>query len=279
MTRRRSTSLEKADFALADMSSGGGILKPAQAQQFMCLIGKQSAIMQAATVVSMASPKRTLPGQVKLDAKLFKAEVRLSDGVLEDSIGRGELRQTMMAMIADAISRDMEEVLISGDTASVDPFLATMDGVLKQATSHVVDAAGAPRSKDLLRAMLKSLPAEVLRNKKALRYLTSEGSEGAAQAYSGVPVQPIPLFPENLGASCEQTAVLLCDPKNIHVGIWRQIRIESALDLSEGTLDVVATLRIDVKFARPTGVAKAINVQLLGLTHDHRHRHRHRAAR
>ena len=258
MTRRRSTSLEKADFALADMSSGGGILKPAQAQQFMCLLSKQSAIMQAATVVSMASPKRTLPGQVKLDAKLFKAEVRLSDGVLEDSIGRGELRQTMMAMIADAISRDMEEVLISGDTASVDPFLATMDGVLKQATSHVVDAAGAPRSKDLLRAMLKSLPAEVLRNKKALRYLTSEGSEGAAQAYSGVPVQLIPLFPENR----EQTAVLLCGPRDIHVGIWRQIRIESALDLSEGTLKIVATLRIDVKFARPTGVVKAINVQL-----------------
>ena len=52
------------------------------------------------------------------------------------------------------------------------------------------------------------------------------------------------------------------NPKNIHVGIWRQIRIESARDISEGTLEIVATLRFDVKFAEETGVAKAINVQL-----------------
>ena len=80
--------------------------------------------------------------------------------------------------------------------------------------------------------------------------------------YSGVPVQPIPLFPENLGAGSDQTVILLCNPKNIHVGIWRQIRIESARDISEGTLKIVATLRFDVKFAEETGVAKAINVQL-----------------
>jgi HK97 family phage major capsid protein len=277
----------------------------------MRLLIKQSVLMQQATVVPMASPKQQIskikfgsrilrPGQeatalppaqraapdlsqVELDAKLFKAEVRLSDEVLEDSIERGELRQTMMEMIADAISRDMEEVLVSGDTASVDPFLATMDGVLKQATSHVVDAAAAPISKDLLRDLVKTLPSEYLRDKSAMRYLTSVDAdldyrntlaeratavgdkflEGDAPVlYSGVPVQPIPLFPENLGAGSDQTVILLCNPKNIHVGIWRQIRIESARDISEGTLKIVATHRFDVKFAEETGVAKAINVQL-----------------
>ena len=299
------TILEKADLALADLTAGGGILKPAQAQKFMRLLIKQSVLMQQATVVPMASPKQQIskikfgsrilrPGQeatalppdlsqVELDSKLFKAEVRLSDEVLEDSIERGELRQTMMEMIADAISRDMEEVLVSGDTASADPFLATMDGVLKQATSHVVDAAAAPISKDLLRDLVKTLPSEYLRDKSAMRYLTSVDAdldyrntlaeratavgdkflEGDAPVlYSGVPVQPIPLFPENLGAGSDQTVILLCNPKNIHVGIWRQIRIESARDISEGTLKIVATLRFDVKFAEETGVAKAINVQL-----------------
>ena len=276
------TILEKADLALADLTARGGILKPAQAQKFMRLLIKQSVLMQQATVVPMASPKQQIskikfgsrilrPGQeatalppaqraapdlsqVELDAKLFKAEVRLSDEVLEDSIERGELRQTMMEMIADAISRDMEEVLVSGDTASADPFLATMDGVLKQATSHVVDAAAAPISKDLLRDLVKTLPSEYLRDKSAMRYLTSVDAdldyrnslaeratavgdkflEGDAPVlYSGVPVQPIPLFPENLGAGSDQTVILLCNPKNIHVGIWRQIRIESARDISE----------------------------------------------
>lgn len=305
------TILQKADLALADLTAGGGLLKPAQAQKFMRLLIKDSPLMRLATVVPMQSPKQQLskikfgsrvlrPGaeatalpladrarpdlsQVELDAKLFKAEVRLSDEVLEDSIERGELRQTIMEMMAEAISRDMEEVLINGDTLSADPFLAVMDGALKQATSNVVDAGGAAISKDLLRDMLKTIPSEHLRDKKAMRFMTSVDAdldyrnalaeratavgdkflEGDTPVlYSGVPLQPIPLFPENLGAGNDQTVVLLCNPKNIHVGIWRNIRVESARDISEGTLKIVATLRFDVKFAEEPGVAKAINVQL-----------------
>lgn len=305
------TILQKADLALADLTVGGGLLKPAQAQKFMRLLIKDSPLMQLATVVPMASPKQQIskikfgsrvlrPGQeatplgagdrakpdlsqVELDAKLFKAEVRLSDEVLEDSIERGELRQTIMEMMAEAISRDMEDVLINGDTLSADPFLAVMDGVLKQATSNVVDAGGNPISKNLLRDVLKTLPSEHLRDKKAMRFLTSVDAdldyrnslaerataggdrllEGDTPVlYSGVPLQPIPLFPETLGATGDQTSLLLCNPKNIHVGIWRNIRIESARDISEGTLKIVATLRFDVKFAEEPGVAKAINVQL-----------------
>jgi len=309
MTNR--TILEKADLALADLTAGGGILKPAQAQKFMRLLIKESVLMKLATVVPMASPKQQIskikfgsrilrPGaeatalvagdrvkpdlsMVELDAKLFKAEVRLSDETLEDSIERGELRQTIMEMMAEAIARDIEEVAVSGDTASADVFLAVMDGVLKQATSNVVDAAANPISKDLMRDMLKTLPSEHLRDKKAMRFLTSVDAdldyrnalaeratavgdkflEGDTPVlYSGVPVQPVPLFPENLGAGSDQTVILLCNPKNIHVGIWRQIRVESDRDISEGTLKIVATLRFDVKFAEEPGVAKAINVQL-----------------
>ena len=305
------TILEKADLALADLTAGGGILKPAQAQKFMRLLIKESVLMKLATVVPMQSPKQQIskikfgsrilrPGaeatalvagdrvkpdlsQVELDAQLFKAEVRLSDETLEDSIERGELRQTIMEMMAEAIARDMEEVIVNGDTASADTFLAVLDGVIKQATSNVVDAAGAPVSKNLLRDMLKTLPSEHLRDKKAMRFLTSVDAdldyrnslaeratavgdkflEGDTPVlYSGVPVQPVPLFPENLGAGNDQTVVLLCNPKNIHVGIWRNIRIESARDISEGTLKIVATLRFDVKYAEEPGTAKAINVQL-----------------
>jgi HK97 family phage major capsid protein len=309
MTLDNRSILEKADLALADLTVGGGLLKPAQAQKFMRLLIKESVLLQLATVVPMASPKQEIskirfgtrilrPGQegtalgvadrsrpdlsqMELDAKLFKAEVRMSDEVLEDSIERGELRQTIMEMMADAIARDMEEVAINGDTTSVDPFLATMNGLLRQATSNVVDAAGAPLTKDLLRDLLRVMPSEQLRNKKAMRFLTSVDAdlgyrntlaERATAAgdrlletdtpvlYSGVPVQPIPLFPENLGVGANQTAVLLCDPKNINVGIWRQIRFESDRDVSEGTLKVVATLRFDVKLADEPGVTKAINV-------------------
>ncbi|MCA2981504.1 MAG: phage major capsid protein, partial [Myxococcaceae bacterium] len=144
------TLLEKADLALADLTAGGGVLLPAQAQKFMRLLIKQSVLMQMATVVPMASPKhqiakikfgsrilrrgseatalpvadRSRPDMsyLELDAQLVKAEVHLSDEVLEDNIERGELRQTILEMIAEAAGRDMEEVIINGDTASADPF-------------------------------------------------------------------------------------------------------------------------------------------------------------
>jgi len=305
------TILEKADMALSDLTTGGGLLKPAQAKKFMRLLIKEGVILSVATVVPMASPKQQIskikfgsrilrPGQeatalssanrvkpdlsqVELDAKLFKAEVRLSDETLEDSIERGELRQTIMEMMAEAISRDMEEVIVKGDTASTDTFLAVLNGVLKQATSNVVDAGSKKISKDLLKDLLKAMPSEHLRDKKAMRFFTSVDAdldyrgvlaeratavgdkflEGDTPVlYSGVPLSPVPLFPENLGTSNNESNILLCNPRNIHVGIWRQIRIESAREISEGVLKIVATLRFDVKFADESATAKATKVKV-----------------
>jgi len=305
------TLLEKADLALSDLTAGGGVLLPAQAQKFMRLLIKQSVLMQMATVVPMASPKHqiakikfgsrilrrgseatALPvadrarpdmSYLELDAQLVKAEVHLSDEVLEDNIERGELRQTILEMIAEAAGRDMEEVIINGDATSADPFLATLDGLLKQSTSHIVDAGGLALSKNFLRDLLKSLPNEYLRDKKQMAFLTSVDAEldyrnsladratvggdrfieeDTPALYSGVPVKPVPLFPENLGPANNRTVALLCNPKNVHVGIWRQIRLESFRDVSAGVLRVVATMRFDAKFAEEPGVAKLINIQL-----------------
>jgi hypothetical protein len=95
-----------------------------------------------------------------------------------------------------------------------------MDGLLKQATSHILDAAGVAINKNLLRDMLKSLPSGYLRDKKQMAFLTSVHAEldyrnrladratvggdrfieeDTPALYSGVPVKPVPLFPENLG--------------------------------------------------------------------------------
>jgi len=311
MTLSNRTVLEKADLALAELTAGGGLLLPAQAKKFMRLLIKESVLLKQVTVVPMSAPKQQIskirfgsrilrPGQestalpaserskpdlskVELDAKLFKAEVRLSDETLEDSIERGALRQTIMTMMAEAISRDMEEIVIRGDTASADPFLATMDGVLRQATSNLVDAAGAPLSREVLSDLLRTMPNDYLRDKKSMRFFTSVDADFAYRdtlaerataagdrflegdtpvLHSGVPLVPVPLFPEDLGASSDQTEVLLCNPKNIHVGIWRQIRVETGRDISEGSLKIVATLRFDTRFAEETATARAINIGL-----------------
>lgn len=307
------TLIQKADLALSDLTTGGGILNPVQAEQFMRLLIKQSVLMRMATVVPMKAPKMNVPkikfgsrvlrpgaegtavsagnrvkpdlSYVDLDAKLFKAEVRLTDEQLEDNIEQGTFKETIIQLLSEAVARDMEDVVINGDTTSGDTTLAVLDGVLKKATTNVVDlgAGGVNISSTVFKTMLKTMPAEYLRDRTRLKYLASVDGEityrdslgarataagdknlleNAPTLYAGVAVEPIPLFPENLGGTTDRTIALLLDPKNIYVGIWRQIRIEQWRDVSEGVTKICASLRFDVELADEPAVVKAINIKL-----------------
>lgn len=304
--------LNKADLALADLTNSAGLLQPVQAAKFMRIMIKSSELLGMSTVVAMKSPvqliekiyfadrvlqagteatalpaaQRAKPDLSKetLTAKLFKAEVRLSNETLEDNIERGELRQTIMQLMAEAIARDTEEVVVNGDTTSADTFLAQLDGVLKQASSNVLDAGDTVTNKNHFRDMLKLMPQQFRRDKRKLCICTSTNAEvdwrdsitnrvgqqaddtlakDQAPNYSGIPVTAIPMFPENIGTGSHCTSHLMCDPKNVNVGIWRNIRIETDKLVSEGVLIIVATLRMDVKFAHKPAVVKAINVKVV----------------
>ena len=239
---------------------------------------------QEATALPVGDRVKPDLSKVELDAQLFKAEIRMSNEVLEDSIERNELRQTIMQLLGEAIARDMDEVSLQGDTTSLDPFLAKLDGILKQATSNVVDAADTKLDKTILKNIIKTMPSEYLRDRMALRFLTSVDAEidyrdsladratvlgdkfleqDEPVGYSGVKVLAVPMMPENIGTGSHCTDVILTDPKNINFGIWRQIRIETDKMISEGVLQIVATLRFDVKFAHEPAVTKAINVKVV----------------
>lgn len=301
--------LAKADLALSDLTSSGGLLQPAQAAKFMRIMIKSSRVLGMSTVVPMRSPiqliekikfgsrilragteatalavgDRAKPdlSKVQLAAQLFKAEVRLDNEVLEDNIERAELRQTIMQMMAERIALDTEEVVVNGDTTSTDPFLAKFNGILTQAVSHIVNAGGATISKTVLKNMLRAMPSEFLRDKRALKYLTSVNAEIAYRdgladratvggdkyieqdvpsVYNGIGVTDVPLFPEALGGA-DTTNIVLTDPKNINIGIWRNIRVETDKLVSEGVLIIVATLRMDMKYAHEDAVVKATSVK------------------
>lgn len=304
------TLLQKADLALADISTGNGLLQPEQAQKFLRLLIQEAKVMQMATVTGMKSQKKFInkikfgsrilhagtPGRplslgdrstptftsAELDTKLFKAEVRLQNEELEDSIERGELRQTIMTLMAEHIATDMDEVIINGDTTSSDTFLAQIDGLIKQIVSNTYDHGANTANRALFKALLKTMPNQYLRNKKNLAFLTSVNAdidyrdsladratanigdkfvmEDAPAMYSGVPVVPVPMFLETLGTASQCTDAILIDPKNINVGIWRDITVETDKLVSDGVLIIVATLRFDMKLAEETASVKAINV-------------------
>jgi HK97 family phage major capsid protein len=307
------TILQKADLALSDITTDGGLLQPAQAQKFMRILIKEAVVMKLATVVPMRSPKQliekiqfgerilhagtestALPvgdrskpdtSEVELNAQLFKAEVRLNNEVLEDSIERGQLRQTIMQLMAERIATDMDECIVQSNTTSTDPFLSRLSagGLLQQVQSQIVDAGTTFTNKQTFHNMIKAMPSQFQRNKKDLRFLTSIQSEldyrdslgeratiggdewttkDVPTMYGGIPVVGVPLFPENYGSGLNTTDVILTDPKNINVGIWRNIRVETDKLVSEGVLIIVATIRFDMRLAHEPATVKSINVRI-----------------
>lgn len=307
------TLLAKADLALSDLLNDGGLLEPEDAQKFIRILIKRATMLPVITVEPMRSPKKQLskirfagkvlkPGvsgqalasgdrskpdlsEVELDAKLFKAEVRLNNEVLEDSIEQGNLRNTVMQEMAKAVSRDMEDVVINGDTASGDALLAVLDGLIKQATSNVVVAGGVTLDVDTLRDSMKAMPIEFMADKSQMKYWTSPNADldyrdavsnradaagvralgadaqsAAKMAWTGIDIDAVPLFPENLGGGTNETVLLLSQPDNMHVGIHRELRLETDKDITSGELILVMSMRFDVKYVEETAVVKATGI-------------------
>jgi HK97 family phage major capsid protein len=304
------TILEKADMALSDLTSGG-LLVAAQAQKFIRILIDEAKLMKLATVTPMKSHTQEInkikfgsrilraaqentalaevdrakptTSKVSLIAKPFKAQVNLTYEVLEDSIEQDTLKATIMQLMGEAIARDVDEILVRGDTASSDTFLAQFDGLLKSSTSNIVNAGTTSLTKSILRDMIKTMPSPFLRDKSSLKYLTSVDAEidyrdslsnrqtntgdkaldGAAPVgYSGIQVVDVPLFPENLGGATNETNVVLLDPKNMNVGIWRQIQIETDKDIEAGKVIIVVSMRMDMKLIEETAVVKATGVKV-----------------
>lgn len=301
--------IEKADLSISNLTNEGGLLLPEQAKEFIEIAIVESVLLSMVTVKPMAGPTfelskmgftgrvlrgatestalsaadRSKPelGKVLLQTVEFIGEARIPYGAVEDNVAQGTFVPYATQLLAQAVSRDMEEISIQGDTASADLVLKKMDGILKQATTFVVNAGGVKLTKTVFDSMVKTMPSQFFRGAKNMAMLTSKNAaidyasalanrqtplgdaslvKAAAGEYMGLPVIPVPLFPENLGVGLNMTDVLLCDPKNINVGVQREIRIETDKDISAREYIIVATLRFDVKFAHEPAVVKATNV-------------------
>ncbi len=299
------TLLQKADLAVSDLVNDGGYLLPAQAVKFMRVLIDQPTIIKQARVIPLKSPKQLVEkirfgsrilragdsatalapgdrskvdlGSVELDAELFKAEVRLNDETLEDSIERGDLKDTVIELMAERVALDMEEVIVQGDTASGDAFLAKFDGLLKQITTNVIDHSTDPvdtkTTKALFYKLLKALPSEFKRDKRSLiayvsvneeldyretlsqrattigdKYTTDDAPASAA----GVPIMDLPTMPDG--------QAMLSNPKNINVGVWRKIKIETDKDVSAGQFIIVLSVRFDSRFSVEDAAVKATGI-------------------
>lgn len=305
------TYIEKADIAVSDLTNSGGLLLPKQSLEFMELLIEESTMLGKVDTIPMVSntyevskagftgrvlrpategqalgvSDRSKPelGKVQLVSQEYIAEARIPYNVLEDNIAQGTFQEYLMRLLGKAASRDMEEALIQGDTASNDRFLKKQDGLLKQAVSLVVNAGGVRLTKAPLKTMLQTLPTRYLRAQKDQVFFTSKNAvldyidsrsnrqtpggdkamddryNGEAE-YLGYPVVQVPMFPENIGTSNNKTNILFCSPKNIAVGIQREVRMETGKDISAREYIVVITVRFTFKFKHEPAVVKATEV-------------------
>ncbi|PWT89300.1 MAG: hypothetical protein C5B54_09130 [Acidobacteria bacterium] len=303
--------IQKADIALSDLATAGK-LNPEQTDRFIRVLIDQPTILNVCRTVAMGAPQmkinkigfgsrilrpavsataldpsdRVKPdlGQVSLETKEVIAEVNIPYDVLEDNIekgnvnvplqtGAGGLHQTIVDLIAERASLDLEELAIQGDTTNVgDSYLALQDGFLKLATANVVNVAGA-FDKAAVKAALKTMPTRYLRNRAVMQHFVSVDNEteirdvyGSRQTALGDQqiqgVLPVYMYGSRVAPVALMPGVngLFTDPMNLIFGIQRNIMIEYTKDIRARVFVVVLTCRVDFAIEEINAVVKYTGV-------------------
>lgn len=172
----KNTDLAKrADLALADMTSNGGLLLPDQANTFIDMVVEQPTVIRQARVerlkstsqkinrlgigqrIFKAAPQGTPPyaaddgtndrylaaadrskpttSQIEISTKEVIAELHIPYESLEDNIEGASFEAHLMRLIAEQAALDFEEYGLWSDTLSGDAYLALQDGWMKRMAS------------------------------------------------------------------------------------------------------------------------------------------------
>ena len=310
-SKRVQEVIERADITISDLTTNGGLLLPEQSNRFLDEVQEQPTMLQQVRVIRMNSPTmninkikfadrimkaasqtgqaeddgsnaRILPKadrskvttrQISLSSKEVMAEVHIPYEVLEDNIERGNFETHVLRLMAERSAQDLEEWMITADTASGDAYLALQDGLLKSATSNVVDNLNAGLTPDTFRDAQLAMPQRYLRNLSAMRNFVTvqdairyrsnvaaratgygdsalQGS-GELVAY-GVPVQSTPFMTAN--------TALFTFPQNIVFGIHRDILVETEKNIRSREIVIVMSTRVDVVYEDEEAVVKVTNI-------------------
>jgi hypothetical protein len=178
-----------------------------------------------------------------------------------------------MRLIAERAAQDLESWVLEADTASGDAYFALTDGLLKQATTNVVDNASAGISPDLFESGLLAMPQKYLRDlsrvkhfvtvqdeiryrsnvaKRATGYGDSSLTQNNELMAYGTMVEKAPLMPASTG--------LFTFPQNAIFGIQRDIQVETDRDIRSREIIIVLTARVDTLWDDEDAVVKYVNI-------------------
>lgn len=216
--------------------------------------------------------------QIQLTVKEYMAEIHLTDDVIENNLEKDNLENIILDMAAQRLSLDLEEALIVGDTANaaLAPELKYQDGVLKRVTSNVVDHANAGQNLTLYANILKALPTKYTRNLAAMKYyvhnhLELEWREYLATRETGLGDQThvsnrsVAALGQNFATvpNMPQGTILFTDPKNILVGLQRNMRLEYERYPRSRMNAFIFTFKAGFQLEEEDAMVKAINVNTI----------------
>lgn len=305
--------INKADMVLSELATAGK-LNPEQENRFIRVLIEQPTLLKSVRTVTMNAPIQNI-NKIGFGSRVLKAAVEntpLSQGdrskptlsqvqmvtsevmavvyipyaVLEDNIeggnpgvslqqGAGGMHQTIVDLLAERAALDLEELAITGDTASGDSYLALQNGYLKllASGSNVLDASSATYSKELVKAAMKAMPPKYLRDSANMKHFVSSNNEiemrdiyanrigalgdqnvqGKLPLYVfGSKVEGVPLMPGTSG--------IYTHPNNLIFGIQRNIMIEYDKDIEARQFKVVLTARVALAIEEKLACVKTINM-------------------
>lgn len=233
----------------------------------------------------LAASKRWKPTTsfIRLNEHEKIAEIHIPYDVLEDNIEGRSFEAHLMRLMAERVSLDLEEWALNSDTGSDDPDLNEIDGFIKLATSNQVDLAAQldidgnalnsnvhpgtftngmlampdrfRRDKGGLRHFMP--PNEVIKyrgrvSQRATGYGDSVLTSDQQLKVMGVLVEEAPMMPEGHG--------LLTYPKNMVIGTWRQIMVETDKDIRAREIIIVLTMRVGLGWDTEEAVVHYKNI-------------------
>lgn len=228
--------------------------------------------------LSKAERARVQTGIITLKTDELIAVMYLTFELLEDIIEGGAIENTafqalVLDIMAEQIALDLEHKLVLGDTTSLDDLLALQNGLLKFATSNIVNQNNAPINHMLFAQMLKALPekyrprlgqyrffvnsnieidyrAQIAQRQTALGDATLTGNSPVA--VMGVPMVRVGSMPTN--------TIILTDPRNILFGVQRRFRLATETDEENRLVKIIVTMRVGQGVEQEDMMVKAINV-------------------
>lgn len=189
--------LEKV-ITTTDIGTGGGLLRPDQADRFIDYMWDQSVLGKDARTVRLRATTAEIDkigvgqrlmrvateavddhvnagvtfSKISITTTKMRLDWELSTESLEDNLEGVDLEDHIARLMATQAGNDLEDVAINGDSTSADPLLKAFDGwrKLALANGHIVDAAGATLDKSVFNAGLKAMPRYYKQRRNQMRF-------------------------------------------------------------------------------------------------------------